>query len=84
MSIAKWFLKKKLSDWIVICFSFLSASLAQADHNLIQQGWWEKWVRRKFSKLGLRVVDFFVEYLTAEVWGGAGVGERKQNCEIVV
>lgn len=77
MSIAKWFLKKKLSDWIVICFSFLSASL-------IQQGWWEKWVRRKFSKLGLRVVDFFVEYLTAEVWGGAGVGERKQNCEIVV
>lgn len=62
-------LEKKLSDWIVIClicFSFLSASLAQADHNLIQQGWWEKWVRRKFSKLGLRVVDFFVEYLTAE------------------
>lgn len=65
----------------------MSASLAQADHNLIQQGWWEKWVRRKFSKLGLRVVDFFVEYLTAEgsfLGGGAGVGERKQNCEIVV
>lgn len=50
VSVAEW-LSRKVGDWIAVCLLCLSSSpltLAQTDHNLMQQDWWEKWVRRKF------------------------------------
>lgn len=43
-------LSRKVGDRIAICLLCLSSSsltLAQTDHNLMQQDWWEKWVKRK-------------------------------------
>lgn len=60
-SVCEWLLRK-VGDWIAICLLFLSSSrltLAQTDHNLLQQDWWGKsGSEGSFCKLGWKVIDF--------------------------